>query len=30
MGKKALENQKEFWEVILNGTQGYCLYKGIK
>ncbi|MFX1436733.1 MAG: class I SAM-dependent methyltransferase [Promethearchaeota archaeon] len=28
--KKALENQKKFWEVVLNGTLGYCLYKGIK
>ncbi len=28
--KKALKNQKKFWEVVLNGTLGYCLYKGIK
>jgi len=28
--KKALENQKKFWEVVLNGTLGYCLFKGIK
>ncbi|MFX0008459.1 MAG: class I SAM-dependent methyltransferase [Promethearchaeota archaeon] len=26
----ALENQKKFWEVVLNGTLGYCLFKGIK
>ncbi|MFW9968801.1 MAG: class I SAM-dependent methyltransferase [Candidatus Odinarchaeota archaeon] len=26
----ALENQKRFWEVVLNGTLGYCLFKGIK
>ncbi|MFX1348197.1 MAG: class I SAM-dependent methyltransferase [Promethearchaeota archaeon] len=28
--KRALENQKKFWEVVLNGTLGYCLFKGIK
>lgn len=28
--KKALENQKKFWEVVLNGTLGYCLFKGFK
>jgi ubiquinone/menaquinone biosynthesis C-methylase UbiE len=28
--KKALENQRKFWEVVLNGTLGYCLFKGIK
>lgn len=27
---KALENQRKFWEVVLNGTLGYCLFKGIK
>ncbi|MFX1502856.1 MAG: SAM-dependent methyltransferase [Promethearchaeota archaeon] len=26
----ALENQRKFWEVVLNGTLGYCLFKGIK
>ena len=28
--KKALENQRKFWEVVLNGKLGYCLFKGIK
>ena len=28
--KKALENQKKFWEVVLNGKLGYCLFKGVK
>ncbi|MHA2392127.1 MAG: class I SAM-dependent methyltransferase [Promethearchaeota archaeon] len=28
--QKALMNQKKFWEVVLDGTLGYCLYKGIK
>ena len=28
--KIALENQKKFWDVVLNGKLGYCLYKGIK
>lgn len=28
--KKALLNQKKFWEVVLDGTLGYCLFKGIK
>ncbi len=26
----ALENQRKFWEVLLNDTLGYCLLKGIK
>jgi ubiquinone/menaquinone biosynthesis C-methylase UbiE len=28
--KKALLNQKKFWEVVLDGSLGYCLFKGIK
>ena len=28
--QKALTNQKKFWEVVLDGTLGYCLFKGIK
>ena len=28
--KKALLNQKKFWEIVLDGTLGYCLFKGIK
>ena len=28
--KKALLNQKKFWEVVLDGKLGYCLFKGIK
>jgi ubiquinone/menaquinone biosynthesis C-methylase UbiE len=28
--KIALENQKKFWDVVLSGKLGYCLYKGIK
>ncbi|MFW9874542.1 MAG: class I SAM-dependent methyltransferase [Candidatus Thorarchaeota archaeon] len=28
--KTALLNQKKFWEKVLDGTLGYCLFKGIK
>lgn len=28
--KRALENQKKFWEIVLDGKLGYCLFKGIK
>ena len=28
--KKALENQKIFFETVLSGKLGYCLFKGIK
>jgi ubiquinone/menaquinone biosynthesis C-methylase UbiE len=28
--KKALENEKLFWNTILSGKLGYCLFKGIK
>ena len=28
--KTALENQKKFWDIVLSGKLGYCLYKGIK
>ncbi|MFX1323739.1 MAG: class I SAM-dependent methyltransferase [Promethearchaeota archaeon] len=28
--QKALTNQKKFWDVVLDGTLGYCLFKGIK
>ena len=28
--KIALENQKKFTQVVLDGKLGYCLYKGIK
>ncbi|MFX1388032.1 MAG: hypothetical protein ACFE9M_12515 [Promethearchaeota archaeon] len=28
--EKALENQKIFFDVILSGKLGYCLFKGIK
>ncbi|MFX1346520.1 MAG: SAM-dependent methyltransferase [Promethearchaeota archaeon] len=28
--KIALSNQKKFWEIVLDGTLGYCLFKGVK
>ena len=28
--KKALENEKIFWDTVLSGKLGYCLFKGIK
>ncbi len=28
--KTSLENQKRFWDVVLDGKLGYCLFKGIK
>lgn len=27
---KAFENEKKFFAAVLNGTLGYCLYKGVK
>ena len=27
---KALENQKVFWDTVLEGKLGYCLFKGTK
>lgn len=28
--KTSLENQKFFWDIVLDGKLGYCLFKGIK